>query len=109
MDEIVPADIILLEALHASHQCNVDESSITGVFDKFRFKKACVDTRSPTIKSIHFNEYVKKIKGMLKYDDPNENLYSFQGKLKLESYPRASVVTEENLVLRGSTIKNISL
>ena len=40
MDEIVPADMILLEVVHPNHECNVDESSITGVYDKFKFKKA---------------------------------------------------------------------
>ena len=106
-DEIVPADIVLLEVVHTNHYCNVDESSITGVFDKFKFKKACTDTTSPAIKYVNFNEYVKKIKGMLKYDDPNEVMNSFQGRLKLESFPRASIINEENFVMRGSTIKNI--
>jgi len=107
MDEIVPADMIILETLDPNHTCNVDESSITGVFDKFKFKKACVDTITPSIKTIRFNDYVKKIKGMIKYDQANSDILTFQGRLKLESFPRASQITEENFVMRGSSIKNI--
>lgn len=107
MDEILPADIILLETLDPNHVCDVDESSITGVFDKFKHKKACVDTITPSIKKIRFSDYVKKIKGMLKYDQPNADIQTFQGRLKLESFPRASQISEENFVMRGSSIKNI--
>jgi magnesium-transporting ATPase (P-type) len=82
-------------------------SAITGIFDKFLTKKACNDSQTPTMKSIKFSEYVKNIKGMLKIEDGNKNLYSFSGRLKLESFPRASDITEENFVMRGSTIKNI--
>lgn len=90
-----------------NHICNVDESSITGVFDKFKFKKACIDTITPSIKNIRFNDYVKKIKGMFKYDEPNADVDSFSGRLKLESFPRASQIDKENFVMRGSSIKNI--
>jgi phospholipid-translocating ATPase len=90
-----------------NHLCYVDVSAITGVFDKFLTKKACNDSQTPAMKSIKFSEYVKNIKGMLKIEDSNKNLLSFSGRLKLESFPRASDITEENFVMRGSTIKNI--
>ena len=43
-EEIVPADIIILETLDSNHLCYIDESSITGVFDSFKIKTACLDT-----------------------------------------------------------------
>ena len=106
-DEIVPADILILEAMDKSHVCYVDESSITGVFDKLLSKKSCPDTRSQVMKQIKLSEYLKAIKGSLKYDFPNPDMNNFNARLKLESYPRTSGVTIENFIMRGSTIKNV--
>lgn len=106
-EEIVPADILILETLDSNHLCYIDESSITGVFDAFKIKTACIDTQTPVMKPIKINEYLKNIKGMLKYEEPNADLNYFGGRLKLESFPRASDVTIENFVMRGSSVKNI--
>ena len=73
----------------------------------FTIKKACSDTHAPTMKIIKFVEYVKNIKGILKYDEPNSNMNSFNGRLKLESFPRASDINQENFVMRGATVKNV--
>lgn len=106
-DEIVPADIIILETLDSNHLCYIDESSITGVFDAFKIKRACIDTLTPVMKPIKINEYLKNMKGMFKYEEPNAELKYFSGRLKLESFPRASDVNIENFVMRGSSVKNI--
>ena len=47
------------------------------------------------------------IKGILKYEEPNSNMNSFNGRLKLESFPRASDVNLDNFVMRGATMKNV--
>ena len=106
-DEVVPADIILLESMDHKHQCYLDNSSINGNFDMFTIKKACNDTTAPNMKVMKFIEYVKNIKGLLKYEEPNSNMNSFNGRLKLESFPRASAIHQENFVMRGATIKNV--
>ena len=106
-DEVVPADIILLESMDHKHQCYLDNSSINGNFDMFTIKKACNDTTAPNMKVMKFVEYVKNIKGLLKYEEPNSNMNSFNGRLKLESFPRASGINQENFVMRGATIKNV--
>ena len=106
-NEVVPADIILLEAMDHKHQCYVDNSSINGNFDMFTIKKACNDTHAASMKVTKFAEYVKNIKGILKYEEPNSNMNSFSGRLKLESFPRASDINLENFVMRGATIKNV--
>ena len=108
-DEVVPADMIILESLDHNHRCYLDYSSVNGVFDSFVMKKACNDTHAPVMKKILFSEYVKNIKGFLKYEEPNSNMHVFNGRLKLESFPRASDIKNENFVMRGSTIKNIPL
>ena len=108
-DEVVPADILILECLNHNHQCFLDYSSINGNFDQFVTKKSCADTHAPSMKSIKFNEYVKNVKGVLKYEEPNANMHVFNGRLKLENFPRASDITDENFIMRGSTIKNVPL
>lgn len=105
-DDIVPADIVILEAMDPNHLCYVDESSLTGVFDRYVVKKACSDTRSPNMKQVTIYEYIKNIKGTITYDSPNLDMKSFYGRLKLESHPRAKGVILENLMLRGSSLKN---
>ena len=106
-NEIVPADIILLESMDHKHQCYLDSSSINGNFDMFKIKKACNDTQAPNMKVMKFVEYVKNIKGILKYEEPNSHMNSFRGRLKLENFPRASDIDQENFVLRGATVKNV--
>lgn len=106
-DEIVPADIVVLETLNPNHICYVDESSINGIFDIFITKKACNDTRSPVMKQVNISDYIKNIKGQIKYDQPNIDMSKFDGRLKLESHPRSSLINIDNLVLRGSSLKNI--
>ena len=106
-NEVVPADIILLESSDNKHQCYLDNSSINGNYDMFKIKKACNDTQLPDVQVMKMSEYVKNIKGVLKYEEPNSNMNSFKGRLKLENYPRASDITQENFVVRGSIIKNV--
>ena len=108
-DEVVPADMIILEALDHHHHCYLDYSSVNGIFDSFVMKKACADTHAPVMKKILLGEYMKNIKGFLKYEEPNSNMHSFNGRLKLESFPRASDINNDNFIMRGSTIKNIPL
>ena len=108
-DEVVPADMIILEALDHNHQCYLDNSSVNGIFDSFVMKRACSDTHAPVMKKILLGEYMKNIKGFLKYEEPNSNMHVFNGRLKLESFPRASDIKDENFIMRGSTIKNIPL
>lgn len=106
-EEIVPADIVIIETLDSNHYCYIDESSITGVFDAFKIKRSCLDTQTPTMKPIKINEYIKNIKGMIKYEEPNAELNYFAGRLKLESFPRASDISIENFIMRGSSVKNV--
>ena len=106
-NEVVPADIILLESMDLKHQCYLDNSSINGNFNMFKIKKACNDTQAPNMKVIKFSEYVKNIKGILKYEEPNSNMNSFKGRLKLENFPRASDINQDNFVVRGATLKNV--
>lgn len=105
-DNICPADIVILETLDSNHNCYVDESSITGIYDNFKIKTACKDTQTPIMKPIKINEYIKNIKGVINYEEPNGKINSFFGRFKLESFPRACDVTIENFIMRGSTLKN---
>jgi hypothetical protein len=86
-NEIAPADMIILETVDGGRWCFVDVSAINGVFDRFITKKACNDTQILEMKTIKFNECVKNIKGMLKYEEPDANMNSFKGRLKLEVFP----------------------
>lgn len=102
--------MIILDTIDRNHLCYLDVSAITGVFDRLVIKKACNDTqasRGSNNKKIHFHDYVKNIKGELRYEEPDSNIDNFNARLKLGSFPRATDITEENFIMRGATVKNI--
>ena len=55
---------------------------------------------------INAYDFVRNIDGMLKYEQPNSDLYSFEGSLKLSTFPAQREILTENLALRGFKLKN---
>ena len=106
-DETVPADMLILEVSNSGHKCYVDTSGITGYFSQLSVKTACNDTQVASIKKINIKDFIHNIRGVLKFEEPNTNLNSFKCRMKMKTFPRASDVTIDNLILRGSVIKNV--
>ena len=53
-----------------------------------------------------YDEFRKKLTGKLEYDAPNQEFTSFNGILKLKRDPKAETITIQNVILRGSILKN---
>ena len=106
-DEAVPADMIILEVSNSGHKCYVDSSGMNGFFSQLSIKTACNDTQMASIKTINIKDYINNIRGVLKYEEPNSNMNSFHCRIKMKSFPRASDVSINSLLLRGSIIRNI--
>ena len=53
-----------------------------------------------------FAEYRKRLNGKLEYLAPTRALDVFEGYLKLKKDPKPEQLTIENLMLRGSVLKN---
>ena len=53
-----------------------------------------------------YEEFRKKLTGKIEYNAPNRDFSNFNGILKLKRDPKAETITIQNVVLRGSTLKN---
>lgn len=94
-DEICPADIVLLDTSFSKEKekvCFVDASHINGT-STLETKKACRLAR-------------QEFEGKLEYEAPTEDLSHFTGELKLKTDPAVKQLSIDNLVLRGSVLRN---
>ena len=54
----------------------------------------------------NYKDYRRILSGKVEYEAPNANLTKFSGYVKLKKDPRPEHLSIENLVLRGSVLKN---
>ncbi|CAD2104879.1 guanylate cyclase, other [Plasmodium vinckei petteri] len=99
-NEQVPADIILLSCNNSDGSVYVETSLVNG--ETNLKKKYCVnETRNES--SVYS---VCNIRGRITCEKPNMNMESFNGSLKLDAHPRATSLSINNVVFKGSYIKN---
>ncbi|SBS91923.1 guanylyl cyclase, putative [Plasmodium ovale curtisi] len=99
-NEQVPADILLLSCNNSEGLVYIETSLLNG--ETNLNKKCCVnETRNET--SIYG---ICNIKGRVICEKPNSNMESFNGSLKLDAHPRATSLSINNVVFKGSYIKN---
>ena len=106
----VPADIIVLSTSHEESICYIETSNLDGETN-LKIKLALTDTSAifdsknldTTIKMLH-----KLDEAVLNSEHPNNRLYVYEGSLKIKGHPRASPIDNNNLLLRGSTVRNIN-
>ncbi|EUD67234.1 guanylate cyclase, other [Plasmodium inui San Antonio 1] len=99
-NEQVPADILLLSCNNNEGLVYIETSLING--ETNLNKKCCVnETRDET--SIYG---ICNIRGRIICEKPNSNMESFNGSLKLDAHPRATSLSINNVVFKGSYIKN---
>mmetsp|Transcript_42776 Transcript_42776/g.49579 ORF Transcript_42776/g.49579 Transcript_42776/m.49579 type:complete len:2326 (+) Transcript_42776:18-6995(+) len=110
-DEICPADIVVLDTnlvKNRENVCYVDTQIVDGriSYDK---KKAAnltrVEKKLPG-SEFNFSEYRKRLNGKLEYSAPSRSLKSFDGYLKLKKDPKPEQLNIENLIMRGSILRN---
>ncbi|CAG9332606.1 unnamed protein product [Blepharisma stoltei] len=104
----VPADIMLLASGHREKVCYVETTSLDGE-ESLKLKK-CLNEISSVMEGTTPIEAMKNMHiiedGVLKTEQPNNRLHSFEGWLKLKGYPRATPVYLGNMILQSSTLKN---
>jgi len=59
-----------------------------------------------SVRKDNFKEYRKILSGKIEYEAPSAELTKFSGYIKLKKDPRPEHLTIENLVLRGSVVRN---
>ena len=106
IDELVPADCILLRA--STETCYLETSSLDGE-DNLKVKLPVAEIASlfdgesavSALAALHYLD-----DGLVKTEQSNNRLYSFSGSIKLKNNPRKITVLLNNVILRGSRIKN---
>ncbi|KAI8944610.1 phospholipid-translocating P-type ATPase [Xylaria longipes] len=100
-NERVPADIVLLHATGANSVAYIDTMALDGETNlKSKQPSTLVANRCDTISKL------EKCLGKLVCEDPNANLYSFEGRITVDG--ETSPLTVNEVVFRGSTIRNTS-
>ncbi|KAI1147884.1 phospholipid-translocating P-type ATPase [Nemania diffusa] len=100
-NERVPADIVLLHANGANSVAYIDTMALDGETNlKSKQPSTLVAHRCDTISKL------EKCLGELVCEDPNANLYQFEGSVTVDGETMPLTVNE--VVFRGSTIRNTS-
>jgi magnesium-transporting ATPase (P-type) len=95
----VPADLVLLQTSERQGMCYVETSNIDGETN-LKIKEAVPDVaRTATEAS------VGALTGTIHYEQPNDSIHTFEGRLCLAGVEAVSVGVN-NLVLRGCTLRN---
>lgn len=103
--DFVPADMVLLAAADLDQKCYINASLILGE-SKLECKRAINDTQSMIEYSdaSDVSAAIRRINGNLIIEQPNSNLFKFEGKFKIRGNPKAITLSIENLVLRSSYV-----
>ncbi|KAI0436219.1 phospholipid-translocating P-type ATPase [Xylaria telfairii] len=100
-NERVPADIVLLHATGANSVAYIDTMALDGETNlKSKQPSTLVTGRCDTISGL------EKFSAELVCEDPNANLYHFEGRITVDG--ETSPLTVNEVVFRGSTIRNTS-
>ena len=104
----VPADIIVFSTSQEEKMCYIETSNLDGETN-LKIRLALTDT-SAIFDSSSLNEAMKTIhkldEAVLNSEHPNNRLYVFEGSLKIKGHPRACPIDNNNILLRGSTVRN---
>lgn len=98
----VPADLLLISCDGENNECFVETMALDG---ETNLKNK--HPLSELSKNMSTASGLAKFKGLVTVEDPNIDLYNFEGKLKLgEEYEKEIPISIDNIIYRGSIIRN---
>ncbi|KAJ4973240.1 hypothetical protein NE237_006414 [Protea cynaroides] len=95
-DEFFPADLLLLSSSHGDGICYVETMNLDGETN-LKVKQCLEATKA-------VRDEFWKFKAIVKCEDPNENLYSFIGRLYYDG--RQYPLSPQHILLRDSKLRN---
>ncbi|KAI9141568.1 hypothetical protein BKA69DRAFT_1038322 [Paraphysoderma sedebokerense] len=99
-DQNVPSDLLILKSPLEQGVCYVETSSLDGETNlKQRQAVTNVNTNIETV------EELSKFQAIIEAEDPNEDLYNFDGSIAFADGSRVPL-TINNLLLRGTVLRN---
>lgn len=96
----VPADMILLQSSEPQGMCYIETSNIDGETN-LKIKEAVPGVAAAYQDSLA----LARIKGRAVYEQPNDSIHTFDGRLALSGHA-SMPVGANNMVLRGCTLRN---
>lgn len=107
LDESVPADLVIYAASTPAGECYIETADLDGETNLKR-KRSLETTHNGGVGAAgpKIEETLKAKRGTLKFDYPNTNLEKFNGAIRFQGDAMDTPVTNENVVLRGCTLRN---
>ncbi|SCU81992.1 LADA_0C02322g1_1 [Lachancea dasiensis] len=100
-DEWVPADMLILTSDGDNNDCFVETMALDGETNlKNRQPLKEVSERTSTVSGL------AQFKAKITVEDPNNDLHNFEGNLELLGDNKKITITSDNIVYRGSIIRN---
>jgi phospholipid-translocating P-type ATPase (flippase) len=100
--EKIPADLILVLNSSGDNNLFVNTSQTTGESD-LKIKKIASDIQN-FCNSLEVEAVMRKLIGIVKFEQPNNDYYSFNGKMIIEKYPRIIELGIDNMISKGSIL-----
>jgi magnesium-transporting ATPase (P-type) len=100
-NEVIPADLLVVKSSLDNGFCYLQTSNLDGE-TALKPREAALIFQDIVKKQ----EDLKKIKGDIQVDPPDEDIYSLEGCVKLTGF-KECYFDISNVVLRGGTLKNV--
>ncbi|KIJ40687.1 hypothetical protein M422DRAFT_32137 [Sphaerobolus stellatus SS14] len=102
-DDFIPADVILISSSEPEGLCYIETSNLDGETN-LKIKQA-----SPHTSALTAPHLVQTLAGQLRYEQPNNSLYTFEGTMELRNpngVPKTIPLGPDQLLLRGAQLRN---
>ncbi|EFC43248.1 predicted protein [Naegleria gruberi] len=99
-DEEFPADLLLVSSNFEDGSCNIETANLDG-------ESALKSRYSPhSLSKFNNIDMLKDLKGWIKCQMPDHNLYKFKGSVCLEGENNEFGINHQNLLLKGAKLKS---
>ncbi|KAF8512600.1 Ca-transporting ATPase [Hysterangium stoloniferum] len=102
-DEFIPADVVLLSSSEPEGLCYIETSNLDGETN-LKIKQA-----SPETASLTSPQAITNLHGLLRCEQPNNSLYTFEGTFDIKSQQGVSKTVPlgpDQILLRGAQLRN---
>ena len=101
-DEYFPADMVLCRSSDLKGMCYVETKSLDGETNlKHKVAEKFINSKLQDIGELNRN-----IAGTVICETPNDKIYKFEGSITLTNLKKKKSLNSENLLLRGSSLRN---
>ena len=101
-DEFFPADMVLCRSSDRKGLCYVETKNLDGETNlKHKVAEKYLNKKLKNLKNMH-----DTLSGTILCEIPNDQIYKFEGSITLSKVQKKISVSSENMLLRGSSLRN---